>query len=164
MYIYICTLCLVNRKHTHIYIYNVQYILYHISTSAEPRTPRQGLGHHPTPQLQGPCHRNTKVNTRIWWSSSWSLQGLLKHTQNGGGRLCPTSSKMTTVLWTKWVLNNYQAVGQFEAELHGSGLKPWQRSEDPKRVLTAVVSTHPKKYEWNGIIIPTGLFRTTFPA
>ena len=67
------------------------------------------------------------------------------YTKWGGGRLCPTSSKMTTVLWTKWVLNNYQAVGQFEAELHGSGLKPWQRSEDPKRVLTAVVSTHPKK-------------------
>lgn len=40
---------------------------------------------------------------------------------------------------------------QFEAELYGSGLKPWQRSEDPERVLTAVVSTHPKKMSEMGL-------------
>ena len=90
-----------------------------------------------TPEYDGPPHGHSR--------DFWNIHKM------GGGRLCPTSSKMTTVLWTKWVLNNYQAVGQFEAELHGSGLKPWQRSEDPKRVLTAVVSTHPKNMSEMGL-------------
>jgi hypothetical protein len=71
MYVYTYAHYVLLTENTHIYI---QYILYHISTSAEPRTPRQGLGHHPTrssrahaivtqrstPEYDGPPHGHSR--------------------------------------------------------------------------------------------------------